>query len=287
MSNNPVIPPVNSENLLKMRAKPHPTFSVSCGVKRVGMLFLAICSLALVGCGAVDSVKEQVGRDTFRPTEPTTEGVVAHVYLDRSGSAKHLRADIGQQLVNLMDFYPDAITTTVHWYAQDVSKMKTTIASRAIMQEIVDQYENDPHGDSKKSKGTNLALAFRDLEAQCARQPDKQVIGIFVTDGGFEDDPSTLSKEAEVLRDIPNVPMIIFLGLNADGTKKITNLDSVVRDRFILGAMGDMPKQYFDITLTGGEPMLAQSQKAIQNLITQAKNNSSSASAGATSETSE
>lgn len=286
MSKTPVLPPANAQNLLKMRAKPESGFSVSWGVRRVGIIFLAVSALALVGCNAVEGVKEQVGRDTFKPTEPTTTGVVAHVYLDRSGSAKHLRGDIGQQLVNLLDFYPEAITTTAHWYAQDVSKMKTTIASRAIMQEIVDQYENDPHGDNKKSKGTNLALAFRDLQAQCAREPEKQVIGIFVTDGGFEDDPSTLSKEAEVLRDLPNAPMLIFLGLNADGTKKITNLDSIVRDRFIMGASGELQKQYFDITLTGGEAMMAQSRKAIESLITQSKNESSSDSS-ATSETSE
>ena len=265
------------QNFVKIGAKPNRSSGVSWVVKLFGLAVLATCALVLSGCGAVEAAKEQVGRDTFRPDVPTTDGVVAHVYLDRSGSSKHLRADIGQQLVELLDFYPDAIESTVYWYSTDVSKMKTTVAGRATMQEIVDEYENDPHGDDGKSKGTNLAAAFRDLEQQCARTPQKQVIGIFVTDGGFEDSPAGLAKEAEALRDIPNASMIIFLGLNSDGTKKITNLDSVVRDRFIMGASGEMQKQYFDITVTGGEAMMVQTKRAIQAQIDRTKQTASTA----------
>src|SRR5690606_8431824 len=121
--------------------------------------------------------------------------------------------------------------------------------------------------------------AFRDLEQQCARTPQKQIIGIFVTDGGFEDSPAGLAKEAEALRDIPNASMIVFLGLKPDGTKKITHLDSVVRDRFIMGASGEMQKQYFDITLTGGEAMMVQTKRAVQAQIDRTKQNASTAEA--------
>lgn len=261
----------------KIVPKPNRKHVVSLIVRFIPVLLCIGFAFLLVGCGAVEAAKEQVGRDTFRPKEPTSPDVVAHVYLDRSGSSKHLRADIGQQLVDLLDFYPEAIEASIYWYSNDVSKIRTTVAGRSTMQEIVDEYENDPHGDDGKSQGTNLALAFRDLEQQCARTPQKQVIGVFVTDGGFEDSAAGLAKEAEALRDIPNAAMIVFLGLSSDGTKKLTLLDNVVRDRFIMGANGELQKQYFDITVRGGEPMMDQAKQAIQMQIDRTRRTASRA----------
>lgn len=226
----------------------------------------------LAGCGAVQNgakaVGDQIGRDTFNPPAATVDGISVHVYLDRSGSAKHLRPEISTQLMELLDLYPESLKSTAYWYAQDVSKIKTTYCSRPAMQEITEEYITDPHSEPPSSSGTMLNLALKDLQEQCARESTKQIIGVIVTDGGFEDDQHVLATEAQRLHDIPNMKMIVFVGLNAQGTTKLSTLDKVVRDSF---TMGSTDKQYFDVTLTGGKPMLSQAKSAIFEMIKSAK----------------
>lgn len=250
-----------------MRVQLKPQNGVSWGVKRVGWMLALGCVFALVGCGAVDQVKDQVTRETFAPTQPTTDGLVLHVYLDRSGSAKDLRPEISKQVMALLDLYPSAPEVTLHWYSQECKKITTTVSSLPNLTQVMDDYVKDTNDDDKGIKGTNLSAAFRDLQTQAARAGSAQVIGVFVTDGGFEDDQSVLGKETEVLRDIPNVTTLIFIGLEADGTTKLTNLDNVVRDRFVMGSGGEAQKQFFDITLENGGPKLDQAKLAIQNQI--------------------
>jgi hypothetical protein len=261
----------NAGKLSRMMVQLTPQNGVSCVVKRVGLLFLVAGALALTGCGAVEGVKSQVKRETFAPQKPNVENVSLHVYLDRSGSAQKSREDISKQLMDLVDLYPAAPEITLHWYSQECIKIVTTVASRTNLTDVMSQYVSDTHDDDKGIKGTNLSTAFRDLEMQSSRESGKQIIGIFVTDGGFEDDQSVLGKEAEVLRDIPNVNMIIFVGLDADGTKKLNVLDDVVRDKFIMGTGGEAQKQFFAINLNNGGPMLAQAKEAITNEIATSK----------------
>lgn len=259
-----------SPNLSQMRVQLTPQNGVSWGVKRVGWMLALGCVLALTGCGAVDQVKDQVTRETFAPTQPTTNGVVMHVYLDRSGSAKDLRPEISKQVMQLLDLYPNAPEVTLHWYSQECKKITTTVSSLPNLTGIMDDYVKDTNDDDKGIKGTNLSVAFRDLQTQATRAGSAQVIGVFVTDGGFEDDQSVLGKETEVLRDMPNVTTLVFIGLDADGTTKLTTLDSVVRDRFVMGTGGEAQKQFFDITLENGGPKLDQAKSAIQSQIASA-----------------
>jgi len=261
----------NAGKLSQIRVQLTPQNGVSCGVKRVGLLLLVASALALSGCGAVDNVKTQVERETFAPERPTAENVSLQVYLDRSGSAQKLRGDISSQVLQLIDLYPAAVDTTLHWYSQECIKITSTVSSLSTLTPIMEKYVKDTHNDDKGIKGTSLSTAFRDLQTQASRQSDKSIIAVFVTDGGFEDDQSVLGKETEVLRDIPNIKMLIFVGLDADGTQKLTVLDNVVRDRFIMGSGGEAQKQFFDITLTDGGPMLAQAKDAIMAEIAASK----------------
>ena len=254
---------------------------IGSGVKKsvtpARVAIFCLIALSLSGCGAIQgaskAVSNQVGRDTFKPTKATVDDVSIHVYLDRSGSAEHLREATGKQVVNLLDLYPEAVKTTVHWYAQDVAKIQTTYASRVNIASAIKQFTDKPEGSPPRQKGTQLALAFQDLQMQCAREPMKRIVGIFVTDGGFEDEKNVLAREAERLRDIPNCSVLIFSGLDAKGTDKISLLDSVVRDRFGIMGADSVSNRYFDITLTGGEAMLAEAQEAIKQEIKFAKSN--------------
>ncbi len=271
-----------------MLAKREAEMSVSWDVTffRLGVAALAVVggSGLLVGCGAIEqgskAVGEQVQRDTFKPSEATSEGVSIHVYLDQSASNEVSRQDTGMQLVDLLDTYPESAKTTVYWYATDVKKISTIFSSKAALQEIVSQYDTDPTGDPPQAKGTMLSLAFRDLQTQAAREPNKRVVGIFVTDGGFEDDQSVLSKEAMRTGEIPNIAMIAFVGLDARGTTKLSLLDSVVKDNFV--ALGG--KQYFDITVQNGAGILAQAKKALQSEIVNTKQSSASTASDAPAE---
>lgn len=252
-----------------LRAKRRGHFSVSWGVKFSGVALVGLALLVLGGCGAVENagkaMGEQVGRDTFRPTDPTTKGVSVHLYIDRSKSMYDLRKEAGEQLISLMDIYPEAVTTTVHYYDQTVNKIKTVVSSGPVMQDVVAEFKKDPSGDPPTSPGTNLAMALRDLQNQAAREPEAQVVGVFVTDGGFEDDQGVVAQEAERLREIPNVPLLIFLGLDSRGTGKLTLLDEIVRDRFTVGSAGG--KQFYQITLDGGEAMLSQARDALKEQV--------------------
>lgn len=259
--------------LSQMRVQLTTPNSVSWGVKRFGTLLVVGCALALSGCGAVSGVQEQVKRETFAPTKATVDGVSIHVYLDRSGSAKPLREDTSKQLLDLLDFYPEAPETTLYWYSQECIKIGSTVASRTNLTDYMDQYIGDKNDDETTTPGTNLSTAFRDLQKQATRDGSKQVIGVFVSDGGFEDDQSVLGKETEVLRDMPNVTMLIFIGLDADGTKKLTVLDDVVRDRFVIGSGTDAQKQFYGITLENGGTNLAQAKEAIGQQIAASKQN--------------
>ncbi len=261
----------NAGLLSKIPVQLTPQNGVSCGVKRVGLILLVASALALTGCSAVDNVKQQVDRETFSPDRPTTENVSLQVYLDRSGSAQKLRKDISTQVLQLIDLYPAAVETTLHWYSQDCIKITSTVSSLPNLTPIMEDYVKDTNNDDKGIKGTNLSMAFRDLQTQAARESGKSIIAVFVTDGGFEDDQSVLGKETEVLRDIPNIKMLVFVGLDADGTQKLTVLDNVVRDRFIMGSGGEAQKQFFDITLKDGGPMLAQAKDAIMSEIAASK----------------
>lgn len=261
----------NAGKLSQIRVQLTPLNSVSWGVKRVGLIFLVASAFILTGCNAVDGVKEQVNRETFAPQKPNVENVSLHVYLDRSGSAKDSREEISKQLLELVDLYPAAPEITLHWYSQECIKIVTTVASRTNLTNVMKDYVSDTHDDDKGIKGTSLSVAFRDLQTEASRDAANEIVGVFVTDGGFEDDQSVLGKETEVLRDIPNIKMLVFVGLDADGTKKLTNLDTVVRDRFIMGSGGEAQKQFFDITLKDGGPMLAQAKEAINNQLATSK----------------
>lgn len=264
--------------LSDLRAKRQGTFSVSWGVKFCGVALVGLALLVLSGCGAVESASqamgEQVGRDTFRPSEPTSKGLSVHLYIDRSRSMYDLRKEAGEQLISLMDLYPEAVTTTVHYYDQTVNKIKTVVSSGPVMQDVVAQFKKDPSGEPPKSPGTNLANALRDLQNQAAREPESQVVGVFVTDGGFEDDQGVVAREAERLREIPNVPLLIFIGLDSRGTGKLTILDEVVKDRFTVGSAG--AKQFYQVTVTGGEAMLSQARDALKEQINVTKGLTSS-----------
>ncbi len=253
-----------------MLTKLTDVLGVSFGVRFFAPVFAAMAVLSLSGCGAGTAMKEQFRRDTFQPTSATVDGVSIHVYLDRSGSMKHLRPQVSDQLLELLDLYPDSARTTVYWYAQSVSKIKTTFCSRPLMQEITQEFITDEHAEPPKNKGTALALALRDLQDQCAREIDRKVIGIFVTDGGFEDQDGKVATEAQRLRDIPNAAMLVFVGLDAQGTTKLSNLDAVVKDNFVLSGV-EVDKKFFDVALKGGGPMLGQAKGAIQTMITDAK----------------
>jgi hypothetical protein len=270
MRKNPVDSRVKNAISSQMPVQLPPQNGVSWGVRKFGWLLAVACAVSLTGCGAMEGVKQTVARETFAPTAATNNGVSVHVYLDRSGSAQDLRKDIGQQLLTLLDLYPDALETTLYWYSQDCKKINTTVASLTNLTPIVEDYVKDGQGDSTKVKGTLLVTAIKDLQTQAAREGSKQVIGVFVSDGGFEDDQSLLAKEVEFLRDVPNVSMLIFVGLDADGTQKLTVLDKVVRDKFVSGS-GEGSKQFFDITLENGNARMSQAREAIKSLIQSTK----------------
>ncbi|MBL8066830.1 MAG: VWA domain-containing protein [Armatimonadetes bacterium] len=271
-------PAANVGKLKEIRVQLGPPNGVSLGVRRFGWILtvgLAVAgsSLLLAGCGAASAVEQQVRHETFAPQKPTVQGVVVHVYLDRSGSAKPLREDISKQVLELLDTFPDGLETTLYWYSQECIKIGSTVSSLPNLTPFMKDYVKDDSGDDKGTKGTYLATAFRDLETQATRDSGKQVIGVFVSDGGFEDDQSVLAKETEVLRDMPNVTMLVFVGLDADGTQKLTVLDNVVRDKFIGGNAGDAQKQFFDVTLKNGGTKLEQAKEAIAGQIAANKQN--------------
>lgn len=268
----------NVSDLTQIKVQLRPSRGVSWGVRIFGRILtvgLAAASLGIVltGCGAAAAVEQQVKRETFAPQKPTVDGIAVHVYLDRSGSAKPLREDISKQLLELLDTYPDGLETTLYWYSQDCIKIGSTVSSLPNLTPFMKDYVKDELGDDAGTKGTYLAAAFRDLETQATRDNGKQVIGVFVSDGGFEDDQSVLAKETEVLRDMPNVTMLVFVGLDADGTQKLTVLDNVVRDKFVGGTAGDAQKQFFDVTLRNGGTKLEQAREAIAGQITANKQN--------------
>lgn len=257
--------------LTQIRVQLTPKNSVSWGVRRFAWILAAGCVLALSGCGAVSGVQEQVKRETFAPTKATVDNIAIHVYLDRSGSAQPLREDNSKLLLDLLDLYPESVDTTLYWYSQECIKLGETVSSRTNLTDWMDKYVGDVNEDEPEVKGTNLSTAFRDLQTQATRDSGKQVIGVFVSDGGFEDDQSVLAKETEVLRDMPNVSMLIFVGLDADGTKKLTVLDDVVRDRFVIGSGTDAQKQFFGITLENGGTNLAKAKEAVNEQIAVSK----------------
>lgn len=237
---------------------------------RFKFLSASICALAAVaflsGCGAVDSVGDQIGRDTFKPTSPTSEGVLVHLYLDKSGSAEPIRRDIGQHVQELLDLYPEALEVTIHYYGTKVEKQTTLVGSKMNLSGPMENYRKVGENEDD-SDGTLLAPAFDDLKHQAIRNPSKVIVGVFGTDGGFEDDHSVLRKKVEEVRQMDNVRILVFAGLDSMNTNKLTVLDSVVRDQFLKDDGLGTPKQYFDITLDTGKSQLEQARQAIQDEI--------------------
>lgn len=231
------------------------------------LLSMVGLAIALAGC---DSVKEQVGRDTFKPNSPTSDMVAVHVYLDQSGSAQEIRRDIGQQLQELLDLYPEAVETTVHYYGQKVAKQATIVSSKMNLSGLTEDYRKAP-SEEGASDGTYIAAALEDFRLQCERNLDKLVIGVIGSDGGFEDDHSVLRKKIDELRVTDNARMLVFIGLDADNTTKLTTLDKVVRDQFTKNDGSSTEKLYFDITRQNGTVRLNQARDAILEEISAQK----------------
>lgn len=227
-------------------------------IRKTLAFFLATTLLALSGCKDAENV---VARDLWRPEKETNEQVVLHVYLDRSASSLPNRAKMGQQLVDLIDLYPESLRTTIYWFSDRTSKIKTVFCSRQESQRVVEEFVTDQ--DSRNTEKTYLSRAIDDLTRQCDREPEKKNIGIFVTDGGFDEDSTALTASVKQLSRRENSSMIVFVGLSHDGTDRLSKLDTYVKDPYTQ----DRNKQYFDIALDGNEKILTSARSAVMALL--------------------
>ena len=238
--------------------------SVSLSVRTPILASAILASVALAGCGQVQQVAkgvgDQVSKDTWHPDKATNDSVVIHVYLDRNGASLPQRSKMGLQLANLLELYPDTVLTSVYWYGDKTSKVKNVFCSRLETNVIIDEFINDP---SPPKSNTYLSRAVDDLVLECDRAPDKLNVGIFVTDGGFQDDPVTVKNSVLQLAKRKNATMLMFIGLESDGGDKLSILDRYVKDPYVTG-----PGKYYDVALKGNETMLASARTALKTLVT-------------------
>jgi hypothetical protein len=174
---------------------------------------------------------------------------------------------LGQRfLAELLDLYPKSLETTLHGFAQGVDKMNTIFCSRQAVQNAI--YDYSSGNDPEPPKGTSLSSALADLRTECMRTPEKQVVGVIVTDGGFEEPDAAVIAATRQLSDMPNIQVLVFTGLKPLFTAKLSKLDAVAVDSF---KKGSVTKHVYSVNLEEGGAMLKRAKTAINDTIAYAE----------------